>query len=663
MLWKGSSTSTRVPSSTRSYKRILFGIVLLCVSVAGVYALSHTPVFAQTTEAVTNVETVATRAGIANVSIYTIVGRVIYVFLSLVGLILLGYMLYAGFLWTTAGENQENVERARRMIQNAIIGLLIIAASFAITSFILSRLSDVSSNGGGESSSVPPLSFPSAAGALGNGIIEYHLPERDASGVPRNTSIIVTFKEPIKISSLVQGYDDAGTPDDLTDDRATTALNVGTVRIIKMGGGREETLTTGQVDVRFTEDRKTFVFKPRDWLGSPTVNTDYRVELMPGRTGLLLQDGNPAFGPEHPSGYRWQFEVSTLVDLTPPRITSIIPARGVQPPNVVIQINFDEAIDPTSAAGVFRAGRGFSNIEVGAAAPISDPTAVSTRVEGEFKISNRYQTVELITDDICGRNACGRDIHCLPRLSTISLLAKAAQVSSEPPQARIISTGGGGALYDGIVDIASNSLDGNNDGTAQGPALDSVRTTFATGAEPVLTPPRIGSTNPTFGVTDYPTGSSNVPNDHQPQATFGVDASDELANILQASTVNSTNVYMTMQNEPPESARDTFWFNSYQVVLSAAGIPVTIEPPAFGRTHINHRRYARLPTTAPPGTFPPVYAPIITSGVQNLLQNCFKPSASIDCPATLGSPSVPGNPNCCNDRTQAGACSFSRRTP
>lgn len=663
MLWKGSSTSTRVPSSTRFYERVLFGIVVFLVSVVGVHLSSQAPALAQTRESVTNVETVATRAGVNNTSIYTIIGRVIYVFLSLLGLILLGYMLYAGYLWMTAGENPENVERARTMIKNAIIGLFIIGASFAITSFILARLSEISSSGGGESSSVPALSFPSAAGALGNGIIEYHLPERDASGVPRNTSIIVTFKEPIKISSLVQGYDDAGTPDDLTDDRVTTALNVGTVRIIKMSGGREETLTTGQVDVRFTDDRKTFVFKPRDWLGSPTVNTDYRVELMPGRTGLLLQDGSPAFGPEHPSGYRWQFEVSTLVDLTPPRITSIIPARGVQPPNVVIQINFDEAIDPTSAAGVFRAGRGFSNIEVGAAAPISDPTAVSNRVEGEFKISNRYQTVELITDDICGRNACGRDIHCLPRLSTISLLAKAAQVSSEPPQARIISTGGGGALYDGIVDVASNSLDGNNDGTAQGPALDSVRTTFATGAEPVLTPPRISSTNPTFGVTDYPTGSSNVPNDHQPQATFGVDASDALANILQASTVNSSNIYMTTQNEPPESARDTFWFNSYQVVLSAAGIPVTIEAPAFGRTHINHRRYARLPTTAPPGTFSPVYAPIITSGVQNLLQNCFKPSASIDCPATLGSPSVPGNPNCCNDRTQAGACSFSRRTP
>lgn len=662
MLWKGSS-SFKAHLSTRSSKKIFLSIAMFFACVIGVYALIHTPVLAQTRETVANVETVATKAGIATVSIYTIIGRVIYAFLSVVGLVLLGYLLYAGYLWTTAGENQENVERARRMIQNAIIGLFIIAASFAITAFILARLSEVASDGFGESTSLSPLSFPSAAGALGNGIIEYHLPERNASGVPRNTSIIITFKEPIRISSLVQGYDDAGTPDDLSDDRRTTALNVGTLRIVKLDGGREEALRSDQVDVRFTDDRKTFVFKPREWLGSPTVNTNYRVDIAPGRTGLLLQDGNPAFGPEHPSGYRWPFEVSTVVDLTPPRITSIVPVRGIQPPNVIIQINFDEAVDPTSAAGVFRAGRGFSNLEVGAATPIGDPAAPITRVEGEFKIANRYQTVELITDDICGRNACGRDIRCLPRRSTISLLVKAAQLSTEPPQARIVSTGGGGALYDGVVDVASNSLDGNNNGRAEGPSADSARATFATGAEPVLTPPRIGSTNPTFGVTDYPAGSSNVPNDHQPQATFGTDASDVLANVLQASTVNSNNIYMTTQNEPPESAADTFWFNSYQVVLSATGIPVTTEDPAFGRVHINHRRYARLPTTAPPGAFPPVYAPILTSGVQNLLQNCFKPSASVACPATLGSPGVPGNPNCCDNRAQAGACSFSRRTP
>lgn len=667
MLWKGSRWSRAAHSGSRT-QRILLGMAVFAFGLFALWLFAEpVSVLAQTTEAVQGVDTVGRQAGIrgTGTNLFTLIGRIIYAILGVLGLVLLGYLLYAGFLWMTAGDNAEKIEQARRMIQNAVIGLVIIGSSFAITAFILSRLNDVSTGGGGSSETAGGgLSFPSAAGALGNGIIEYHLPARDATGVPRNTSIIVTFKEPIRISSLVQGYDDNGTPADLTDDRPTTALNAGTLRIVKRDGTREETLRSDQVDVRFTEDRKTFVFKPREWLGSPTVNTSYRVDIMPGRTGLLREDGSPAFGPESPSGYRWPFEVSTVVDLTPPRVLSVIPLRGVHAPNVVIQINFNEAIDPTSAAGIFRAGRGFSNIEV-SAGPIGDPSAPVSRVEGEWKIANRYQTVEFTTDDICGQNACGREVRCLPRSASISVLAKSAQLSTEPPQARIVSTLGGGALYDGIVDVASNSLDGNGDGTAQGPTRDHVNFAFGTGATVDLTPPRIETTIPPVGMTAYPSGSSNLDPAHEPQATFGSRADAPLVNILQGSTVNSSNVYITRQNEPPEAAADTFWFTAYQTILNGTGAVAGAEDAAFGRVGITHRPYARPPRgpTGGPAPLPPVYAPVITSGVQNLLQNCFKPSASAACPATVGGPGVPGNPNCCDNRPQSAACSFSRRTP
>lgn len=655
-------------SVRRSWQRVLLSIALFACCAVGVFALSHTTAFAQTNEAAQNVATVATQAGLRGGNdLYVIIGRVIYVFLSVLGLVFLAYLLYAGYLWTTAGDDTDKVEQARRMIQNAVIGLFIIAAAFAITAFVLSRLSEIANGGPEDTTSGPTVTFPSAAGSLGNGIIEYHLPARDAVGVPRNTSIIITFKEPIKISSLVQGYDDAGTPADLTDDHVTTALNVGTIHIVRIDGTSESTLASDQVDVHFTEDRKTFVFKPKTWLGSATVNTPYRVEIMPGRSGLLREDGQPAFSPEYPSGYRWRFEVSTVVDLTPPRITSIVPSRGLQPPNVVIQVNFNEAIDPTSASGIFRAGHGFSNIEVSSSS--SDPTVPITRVEGEWRMSNRYQTVEFITNDICGHNACGAEIRCLPRSSDIALLIKAATLAeSGSPQARIVSTAGGGSIYDGIVDVCSNSLDGNGNGVADGPGSppthDNAQAAFGTGSDLVLTPPRITSVTPVYGIADYPVGSSNVPSDHQPTASFGPRPLEPVpANILQASTVNSTNIYMTLQNEPAESSHDTFWFTPYETLLTAASIPATGDDAAFGRVAVDHRLYARPPRTAAPGTLPPVYAPIITSGVQNLLQNCFKPSASATCPATLGSPTAPGNPDCCDNAPGSTACSFSHRTP
>lgn len=667
MLRKGFVHFFTAHSRSRFSKNVLLGIAVFLFGLV----LVAPEVLAQTNEAVGGAAAVARQAGVGSADIYTIVGRVIYVLLSALGLVVLGYLIYAGYLWMTAGGEAEKTAEARRMIQNAIIGVVIIASSFAITAFILSRLdtSFLGGSGGEAGGPVAGLSFPSAAGALGNGIIESHLPVRDATDVPRNTSIIVTFKEPIKLSSLIQGYDDRGTPADLTDDAVATALNVGTVRIVKLNGAREETLTSTQVDVRFTEDRKTFVFKPREWLGSSTANTPYRVELVPGRAGLLVENGQSAFGPESPSGYRWQFEVSTLVDLTPPQIISVLPPRGVQPPNAILQITFNEAIDPTSAAGLFRAGRGFSNVEVNAA-PAGDPEAAAVRVPGQFILSNGYRTVEFVPDDACGQNACGREVRCLPRSSTIAVLAKSASLSAEPPQARVVSTTGGGSIFDGIVDAASNSLDGNGDGESDGPPSDNRGFTFATSREVVLTAPRIGRTDPPVGLGAYPIGSSNLSPDHIPQAVFGTSADDVLSNVLQASTVNSRNVYMTRMNEPAEISADTFWFTPVLDLLSASGeVAVGNDPAAFGRVGIRHRFYARPTRPAvgsPPPAVPvpaPVYAPIITSGVQNLLQNCFKPSGSATCAATLGGGGVPGSPTCCNDRTQAADCSFSRRTP
>lgn len=69
-----------------------------------------------------------------------IVGQIINVVLGFLGIVLLGYLLYAGFLWMTAGGDEEGVKKAKGMIKNAIIGLIIIVAAFAISTFVLGSL-------------------------------------------------------------------------------------------------------------------------------------------------------------------------------------------------------------------------------------------------------------------------------------------------------------------------------------------------------------------------------------------------------------------------------------------------------------------------------------------------------------------------------------------
>ncbi len=645
---ENASVKTVVWNVIANASRVL-ATVFACAAIITVAAPSVAFAQAPVTE---GLEAVGEAGGIAGgeTDLLVIIGRIINIALGFVGIVLLVILLYAGYEWMTSGGDPAKVDSAKTRIRNAVIGLVILMMSFAIVNFIMNALIDATGGAGGGAGGTgvgTPASFgfPSASGSLGGGIIESHVPSRDATGVPRNTAIVITFKEPIKIASFIEGYDDAGTPDDLTDDTVTEGINSAAVKVYP-SGQRDRALTTAQARVRFTEDRRTFVIRPVDYLGNPTENVTYTAELVAGTspaagpiTSVLLEDGTPAFSGAFSSGYQWQFEVSTIVDLTPPRVTSVIPTAGrVFAPNIVVQINFNEAIDPTSAAGAWSAGSGFTNIQV-TATPNEPPGAASTRPNGEFRISNQYRTVEFVTDLACGTNSCGRTVYCLPSNHSIAVEALAASLADTPPIAALTASG-----YDGVVDMAGNSLDGDGDGDAQGsdsdatPGDDRYGWTFGTNDAPNLAAPVIRSTNPT---ADDLGARSNLPLDFEPQATFDT--------ILQSSTVNSENVIMRT-NEPAEFA-DTFWWSVSQEFLTAAGMPAEAgDEPENGRISLRHRLY--LPATSTAAT--PIYQPLLRSGIQNVYQNCYNPAGSDDCRADSA------NPNCCDGSSQSGACAAPR---
>jgi hypothetical protein len=53
--------------------------------------------------------------------------------LGLLGVIALALIVYAGFLWMTAGGNSEQVGSAKSVLINSVIGLVIILSAYAIT--------------------------------------------------------------------------------------------------------------------------------------------------------------------------------------------------------------------------------------------------------------------------------------------------------------------------------------------------------------------------------------------------------------------------------------------------------------------------------------------------------------------------------------------------
>ncbi len=82
-------------------------------------------------------EATRTAAGLSSGSIPSIIGNMIGSVLSLVGVLFFALMLYGGVLWMLARGNQEQEKKALNTITGAIIGIIIIVASYAITNFVI----------------------------------------------------------------------------------------------------------------------------------------------------------------------------------------------------------------------------------------------------------------------------------------------------------------------------------------------------------------------------------------------------------------------------------------------------------------------------------------------------------------------------------------------
>ncbi|PIZ95790.1 MAG: hypothetical protein COX80_03600 [Candidatus Magasanikbacteria bacterium CG_4_10_14_0_2_um_filter_33_14] len=79
---------------------------------------------------------VGSNTGLSDKDPRIIIVQIINVILGLLGIVVTVLIVYAGFLWMTAGGEESKVEKARKIIVAAIIGLAIILSAFAITRFV-----------------------------------------------------------------------------------------------------------------------------------------------------------------------------------------------------------------------------------------------------------------------------------------------------------------------------------------------------------------------------------------------------------------------------------------------------------------------------------------------------------------------------------------------
>lgn len=66
-----------------------------------------------------------------------IIASIINILLTLVGTVLSILVLYAGYLWWSAGGDEDKVTQAKAILRNSIIGLAIVLASWGLTTLIL----------------------------------------------------------------------------------------------------------------------------------------------------------------------------------------------------------------------------------------------------------------------------------------------------------------------------------------------------------------------------------------------------------------------------------------------------------------------------------------------------------------------------------------------
>ena len=89
----------------------------------------------------------AYEAGAGTPPLPTIVANLIRIALTFLTVLFLAVVVYGGFVWMTAGGNEDRVGQARSYIMNGTIGVIIILAAYAITVFVIRNTISITHGG------------------------------------------------------------------------------------------------------------------------------------------------------------------------------------------------------------------------------------------------------------------------------------------------------------------------------------------------------------------------------------------------------------------------------------------------------------------------------------------------------------------------------------
>lgn len=248
-------------------------------------------------------------------------GRFIQFALSFLGILAVILVMYAGFLWMSSGGDEEKITKARAILKNGVIGLIIILSAWTITTFILRNIQGNVGSGGGTNIPSRNAGFSiSGAGAIGVCAVENIYPQDGQRNIPRNTSIVISFKEELDLSTVC--VNDSGASC-VCDNNTCNKAKPETLRLFKKDLGDacssgtcpKISTNVNDIHVSVTSDKKTLVLTPVEYLGSNIEHTSYNFKIS---KELKKLDGSSIFSTCSVSELEVSFSVSDILDLEPP---------------------------------------------------------------------------------------------------------------------------------------------------------------------------------------------------------------------------------------------------------------------------------------------------------------------------------------------------------
>lgn len=340
--------------------------------------------------------------------------------LGLLGLVAVIIIIYGGFLWMTAHGDATQIEKAKRVLKQAVIGLVIILLSWAIVQFVVGSIIGGTTTGG--SSTCTPgqqIGYPSCRVCdSSNNWVDDPAPA-DAACDDVLPSYYVRWTIPddspeqtdVSLCSIVAAGFDGVTPPWLN----ASTVNASTVTITDESG------TNVALDTNFTVNPDSNAFRYKhgvEWQANHT----YNVQVTSGV--------HSAVGDVAATLKSWAFTTGTTSDPDPPQVVSAYPSGANQCLQPKIRVTFNEPMDPVSITK--------DNITLEPA----DATVLSVFMDSSSSF------IATLNKPIQGST-----------LYTVTLNAD---------------------LATGIWDTCGNALDGNANGTAEGSPTDDYSWTFTT---------------------------------------------------------------------------------------------------------------------------------------------------------------------------------------